>query len=233
MVRRYGKSARRRVRATTRRVSISDAGAAAAARRGLPRERTSTSQRCSRAVAARSSLGARRRRRPRPAVPARLRARPSRFGGLVASPVEVFVPGGRLFGRMGRHQRLRISPDRPCASSMPTSTLVSCDNAGAIEYDERLVPLADGGIVREAQRDELIARRRASCEMMLPGRNPLTTIGPIAERATRSPSRCPAGYTRLFLPAYATRECARAAALWLYVCLRDRRPSARCGDEDR
>jgi len=28
--------------------------------------------------------------------------------------------------------------------------LVSCDSAGAIEYDPRFVPLADGGIVREA-----------------------------------------------------------------------------------
>jgi pyruvate-formate lyase-activating enzyme len=99
---------------------------------------------------------------------------------------------------------------------MPTSTLVSCDNAGAIEYDEQIVPLADGGLVREAQRDELIAAPAGVVQMMLPGRNPLTTIGPIAER-TAFAVALPAGYTRLLLPAYATRRSAPALPLFGYT----------------
>src|SRR5580693_1313124 len=99
---------------------------------------------------------------------------------------------------------------------MPTSTLVSCDNAGAIEYDEELVPLADGGIVREALRDELIPAPPGFVQMMLPGRNPLTTIGPIAER-TAFAVALPAGYTRLLLPAYATRRYAPALPLFGYT----------------
>ena len=99
---------------------------------------------------------------------------------------------------------------------MPTSTLVSCDNAGAIEYDERLVPLADGGIVREAQHDELIAAPPGIVQMMLPARNPLTTIGPIAER-TAFAVALPASYTRLLLPAYAARRDAPALPLFGYT----------------
>jgi pyruvate-formate lyase-activating enzyme len=99
---------------------------------------------------------------------------------------------------------------------MPTSTLVSCDSAGAIEYDERLVPLADGGLVREAARDELIAAPAGIVQMMLPDRSPLTTIGPIAER-TAFAVALPAGYTRLLLPAYAARRNAPALPLFGYT----------------
>ncbi len=99
---------------------------------------------------------------------------------------------------------------------MPISTLVSCDNVGAIEYDDRLVPLADGGLVREAHRDELVAAPPGIVQMLLPGRNPLTTIGPIAQR-TAFAVALPAGYTRLLLPAYATRRDAPALPLFGYT----------------
>ncbi len=36
--------------------------------------------------------------------------------------------------------------------------LASCDARGRIAYDPRLVPLADGGLVREPRADELIER---------------------------------------------------------------------------
>ena len=45
-----------------------------------------------------------------------------------------------------------------------------------------LVPLADGGLVREALADELIPAPPGTLEMLLPQRRPLTTIGPIAGR---------------------------------------------------
>lgn len=96
------------------------------------------------------------------------------------------------------------------------STLVSCDNGGAIEYDEQLVPLADGGIVRTALAEELIPAPSGIAQMMLPKRSPLTTIGPIAER-TAFAVALPAGYTRLLLPAYASRRSAPPLPLFGYT----------------
>lgn len=87
---------------------------------------------------------------------------------------------------------------------------------GRIEFDSQLVPFADGGIVREAHADELIAAPHGTLEMVLPQRHPLTTIGPIAERNAMAVA-LPAGYTRLLLPAYAPERGAPMLPLFGYT----------------
>lgn len=94
--------------------------------------------------------------------------------------------------------------------------LASCDDDGRIEYDPELVPLADGGDVREARGDELIPAPPGTLEMLLPRRRPLTTIGPIAERTALAVA-LPAGYTRLLVPAYASAHGAPALPLFGYT----------------
>lgn len=94
--------------------------------------------------------------------------------------------------------------------------LASCDARGAISYDASLVPLADGGIVREPSREELVPAPDGTVEMMLPQRYPLTTIGPIAGRSALAVA-LPAGYTRLLLPAYAARRDAPPLPLFGYT----------------
>ena len=94
--------------------------------------------------------------------------------------------------------------------------LASCDAGGAISYDSGLVPLADGGLVREALLDELIPVPPETLEMVLPQRHPLTTIGPIAGRNAMAVA-LPAGYTRLLLPAYAAERNAPALPLFGYT----------------
>ncbi|MBV9056462.1 MAG: radical SAM protein [Candidatus Eremiobacteraeota bacterium] len=94
--------------------------------------------------------------------------------------------------------------------------LAYCDRAGRISYDTGLVPLADGGIVREPRRDELIPAPDGTLEMMLPQRRPLTTIGPIAGRTALAVA-LPAGYTRLLLPAYARERDAPMLPLFGYT----------------
>lgn len=103
--------------------------------------------------------------------------------------------------------------------------LASCDAAGRISYDPSLVPLADGGIVREALRDELIPAPQGTLEILLPGRRPLTTIGPISGRNALAVA-LPAGYTRLLVPAYATQRNAPALPLFGYTfaCAIEDRP---------
>ena len=96
------------------------------------------------------------------------------------------------------------------------SGLASCDARGRITYDPELVPFADGGLVREAQRDELIPAPRGTVKMLLPQRRPLTTIGPIGGRNTIAVA-LPAGYTRLLLPAYAPERNAPALPLFGYT----------------
>ncbi|MBV9719915.1 MAG: radical SAM protein [Candidatus Eremiobacteraeota bacterium] len=94
--------------------------------------------------------------------------------------------------------------------------LASCDDDGRISYDPVAVPFADGGIVREALHDELIAAPAGTLQMMLPKRSPLTAIGPIAQRNTLAVA-LPAGYTRLLLPAYAARRNAPPLPLFGYT----------------
>jgi pyruvate-formate lyase-activating enzyme len=94
--------------------------------------------------------------------------------------------------------------------------LASCDSAGRITYDSRYVPLADGGLVREALPGELLPAPAGTLEMMLPQRRPLTTIGPIAGRTAMAVA-LPAGYTRLLLPAYAAAHDAQPLPLFGYT----------------
>jgi len=94
--------------------------------------------------------------------------------------------------------------------------LASCRPNGAILYDPQIVPLADGGIVREALADELIPAPPGTLEMLLPRRAPLTSIGPIADRQTLAVA-LPAGYTRLLVPAYAAARNAPPLPLFGYT----------------
>ena len=79
--------------------------------------------------------------------------------------------------------------------------LAFCDGRARIYFDEAITPLADGGIVREAEAAELIPAPEGTVEMVLPGRRPLTTIGPSGDR-TALAAILPAGYTRLLVPAF-------------------------------
>jgi pyruvate-formate lyase-activating enzyme len=79
--------------------------------------------------------------------------------------------------------------------------LAYCDAKGRIYYDEGAHPLADGGLVRDPSLDELILAPEGTVEMILPGRRPLTTIGPADGRYALA-AILPAGYTRLLVPAY-------------------------------
>ncbi len=102
--------------------------------------------------------------------------------------------------------------------------LAWCGAGGRISYDPSLVPLADAGIVREALLDELIPAPQSTLEMLLPGRSPLTTIGPISGRTALAVA-LPAGYTRLLVPAYAAQRNAPALPLFGYTfaCARNDR----------
>ena len=94
--------------------------------------------------------------------------------------------------------------------------LASCGAGGEIYYDEALEPLADGGVVRQVLPGELIPAPAGTIEMVLPGRRPLTTIGPIAQRQALAVA-LPAGYTRLLLPAYAQAPGAPTLPLFGYT----------------
>jgi pyruvate-formate lyase-activating enzyme len=102
--------------------------------------------------------------------------------------------------------------------------LASCAFDGNVYFDEAPAPLGDGGIVREVSRDELIPAPAGIIQFALPGRRPLTTIGPIAGRNALAVA-LPAGYTRLLLPAYASERGAPALPLFGYTfaCVADDR----------
>jgi pyruvate-formate lyase-activating enzyme len=102
--------------------------------------------------------------------------------------------------------------------------LAYCDARGRIFFDETSTPLADGGIVRPVDSDELIEAPDGVVPMMLPGRHPLTTHG-AARRRTALAVALPAGYTRLLVPAYARDDGAPALPLFGYTfaCVRDDR----------
>ena len=78
--------------------------------------------------------------------------------------------------------------------------LAYCDADGRIYFDESTVPLADGGIVRCVESGELIPAPAGTVEMILPGRRPLTSVGPASDRYALA-AVLPAGYTRLLVPA--------------------------------
>jgi pyruvate-formate lyase-activating enzyme len=98
----------------------------------------------------------------------------------------------------------------------PTIGLAYCDAKGRIYFDEDSAPLADGGIVREPARDELIPAPPGVVPMILPGRRPLTGTGPASRRFALA-TILPAGYTRLLVPAYAKERGAPALPLFGYT----------------
>jgi pyruvate-formate lyase-activating enzyme len=94
--------------------------------------------------------------------------------------------------------------------------LAYCDKAGRIYFDEEREPLADGGIVRAIERDELIPAPNGTVPMILPGRHPLLRDGSGTRRYALA-VMLPAGYTRLLLPAYARDDDAPALPLFGYT----------------
>ncbi len=109
----------------------------------------------------------------------------------------------------------------PSTGRLPRRTergagLAYCDAAGRVYFDAALGPFADGGLVREASADELVAAPRGTVEMILPGRRPLTRLGPFGDGYVCA-AILPAGYTRLLLPAYATERGAAALPLFGYT----------------
>ena len=95
--------------------------------------------------------------------------------------------------------------------------LAYTDARGRIYFDETRTPLADGGIERAPQRDELIPAPRGTVTTMLPGRSPLLAGSRVAERRTALAALLPAGYTRLLLPAYRHRPDAPPLPLFGYT----------------
>ncbi|MBV8638062.1 MAG: radical SAM protein [Candidatus Eremiobacteraeota bacterium] len=94
--------------------------------------------------------------------------------------------------------------------------LAYCDREGRIYYDDTRTPLADGGIVREPHRAELIPAPQGTVEMILPGRRALTVDGAFADEYALA-AILPAGYTRLLVPAYAKEPDAPALPLFGYT----------------
>jgi pyruvate-formate lyase-activating enzyme len=94
--------------------------------------------------------------------------------------------------------------------------LAYCDARGRIYFDEASAPLADGGVLREAHADELIAAPAGTMPMLLPGRRPFTTHG-VSTRRYALAAALPAGYTRLLVPAYQTEPEAPALPLFGYT----------------
>jgi pyruvate-formate lyase-activating enzyme len=94
--------------------------------------------------------------------------------------------------------------------------LAYCDARGRIYYDDTVTPLADGGIVREAAPGELIPAPNGTVEVILPGRRPLTSIGPCSDRFVLA-AILPAGYTRVLVPAYVKDRDAPDLPLYGYT----------------
>ena len=94
--------------------------------------------------------------------------------------------------------------------------LAYCDRAGRIYYDDCAEPLADGGIVREVELDEVIPAPPGTVEMILPGRRALTTEGALRGKYALA-AILPAGYTRLLVPAYAKEKDAPTLPLFGYT----------------
>ena len=94
--------------------------------------------------------------------------------------------------------------------------LAYCDKRGRIYFDEDVEPLADGGVIRCAARDELIAAPPGCVPMLLPGRRPLSTARYPNNRYALAVA-LPAGYTRLLVPAYSKDADAPALPLFGYT----------------
>ena len=97
------------------------------------------------------------------------------------------------------------------------AALAYTDARGRVFFDAASAPLADGGIVREPARDELISLPDGGVVTMLPGRSPRLAGGRIAARRTALGVLLPAGYTRTLLPAFEKRSRAPQLPLFGYT----------------
>ena len=97
-----------------------------------------------------------------------------------------------------------------------SAALAYCDKRGRIYFDDGTVPLADGGVIREARADELIAMPPGSVPMILPDRRPLAQSG-VQSRRYALGVVLPAGYTRLLVPSYETEPRVRSLPLFGYT----------------
>jgi len=97
------------------------------------------------------------------------------------------------------------------------SGLAYTDARGRIYFDPSRSPLADGGIERPAEPDELIPAPPGTVSTMLPGRAPLVAPNLPLSRRTALAALLPAGYTRLLLPAVRSRPDAPALPLFGYT----------------
>jgi pyruvate-formate lyase-activating enzyme len=94
--------------------------------------------------------------------------------------------------------------------------LAYCDREGRIYYDDTRVPLADGGLIREPNPNELIPAPPGTVEMILPRRRALTLEGSFESEYALA-AILPAGYTRLLVPAYEKEDDAPALPLFGYT----------------
>jgi pyruvate-formate lyase-activating enzyme len=97
------------------------------------------------------------------------------------------------------------------------AALAYTDTRGRVFFDGTKSPLADGGIVRAPQRDELIPLPDGGVVTMLPGRSPRLAGGAVAARRTALGVLLPAGYTRTLLPAFERRAGAPQLPLFGYT----------------
>ncbi|GAC1503054.1 MAG: radical SAM protein [Vulcanimicrobiaceae bacterium] len=95
--------------------------------------------------------------------------------------------------------------------------LAYCDRRANIYFDERVEPLADGGVIRHVARDEVIPAPPGCIPMILPGRRPLSTRGAVHADRFALAVALPAGYTRLLVPAYHKEDKAPALPLFGYT----------------
>jgi pyruvate-formate lyase-activating enzyme len=99
--------------------------------------------------------------------------------------------------------------------------LAYADAPGRIYFDESAAPLADGGFVRAPRPEELIPAPPGTVTALLPARTPLVAKdgggSRAAGRRTALSALLPAGFTRLLVPAYRTREGAPTLPLFGYA----------------
>jgi len=95
--------------------------------------------------------------------------------------------------------------------------LAYSDARGRVYFDATRTPLADGGIVRSVQPDELLPLPAGAVVSMLPGRAPALADGHLAARRTALGVLLPAGYTRTLLPAFRRKAGAPQLPLFGYT----------------
>ena len=95
--------------------------------------------------------------------------------------------------------------------------LAYSDARGRVYFDAAKTPLADGGIVRDVARSELIPLPPGAVVSMLPGRSPMLAGGRTVPRRTALGVLLPAGYTRTLLPAFHRKADAPQLPLFGYT----------------